>query len=135
MAVAQLDVSNQIVAFKRKMAARREALTRAYGEVRDHVRRAVDKITADVAGGRGVVPELEYRDVQGNKVLESTRARIRSCGCAVVRGVIPRDVASEWFGQVSEYLETNHYEQREVEKRSMDKYFSGLKAGQPQVFN
>jgi len=135
MAVAQLDVSNQIVAFKRKMATRREALQRAYGEVRDHVRRAVDKIAADVAAGRGVVPELEYRDIQGNTVPEATRAWIRSCGCAVVRGVIPRDVASEWFGQVSEYLETNQYEQREVEKRSMDKYFSGLKAGQPQVFN
>jgi hypothetical protein len=45
------------------------------------------------------------------------------------------DLARDWFAEVSEYLKTNHYEQLEVEKRSLDKYFSALKAGKPQVFN
>ena len=135
MAVAQFDVSNQIVAFKRKLAPRREALKRAYAEVRDHVRRAVDNIRRDVEAGRGVVPELEYRDIRNNTVPDAARQKIRAMGCAVVRGVFPGELAREWFAEVSEYLETNNYEQRELEKRSMDKYFSGLKAGQPQVFN
>jgi hypothetical protein len=135
MATPQLDVSNQILAFKRKLAARREALQRAYGEVRDHVKRAADIILKDVEAGRSVVPELDYRDIKSNTVPDATPQRIRSTGCAVVRGVFPADLAREWFAEVGEYLEINHYEQREVEKRSLDKYFSGLKAGQPQVFN
>jgi hypothetical protein len=60
---------------------------------------------------------------------------MRKSGCAVVRGVFPADLARDWFAQVGEYLETNHYEQLEGEKRSLDKYFSALKAGKPQVFN
>ena len=69
------------------------------------------------------------------RLSEGTRQAIRRTGCAVVRGVFPASVASDWFAELGEYLETNNYEQREVEKRSLDKYFSALKAGKPQIFN
>ena len=49
--------------------------------------------------------------------------------------MFPADLARDWFAEVGEYLDTNHYEEREGEKRSLDKYFSALKAGKPQVFN
>ena len=60
---------------------------------------------------------------------------IRRTGTAVIRGVFPASVASDWFAEVGAYLEENHYEEREIEKRSLDKYFSALKAGKPQIFN
>ncbi len=135
MAGAEIDVRDQIVAFKRGLAPRRETLQRAYGEVRDYVRRAADTVQAGLAAGRPVVPELAYRDIRGNTVPEAVREAIRSTGCAVVRGVFPVGVATGWFAQLGEYLEANHYEEREVEKRSLDKYFSALKAGKPQIFN
>jgi hypothetical protein len=132
---AEFDVRDQITAFKRKLAPRREALQRAFADVKDHVRRAVDKIRSEVAAGRSVVPELNYRDIRNESVPEALRQSIRNTGCSVVRGVFPADLARDWFGQVGEYLETNRYEQLEGEKRSLDKYFSALKAGKPQVFN
>jgi hypothetical protein len=132
---AEFDVRDQIIALKRKLAPRREALQRAFAEVRDHIRRAADIVRSEVAAGRGVVPELEYRDIRNNTVPEALRLSIRKTGCVVVREVFPADLAGEWFAQVGEYLETNHYEELEGEKRSLDKYFSALKAGKPQVFN
>ena len=63
------------------------------------------------------------------------KAAIRKTGCAVVRGVYPEALASDWFAEVGAYLEDNHYEEKEIEKRSLDKYFSALKAGRPQIFN
>jgi len=131
----EFDVRDRIIAFKRKLAPRRDALKRAFAEVKDHVSRAVGTIRKDVAAGRAVVPELDYRDIRNNTVPEALRQSIRKSGCAVVRGVFPADLARDWFAQVGEYLETNHYEQLEGEKRSLDKYFSALKAGKPQVFN
>ena len=135
MGSVDLDVRDQIAAFKRKVAPNREALKRAYGEVKDHVSRAADSILSDVAAGRPVVPELEYRAIRDGQVPEDVRRSIRRCGCVVIRGVFPSSVASGWFAEVGEYLETNRYEEREVEKRSLDKYFSALKAGKPQIFN
>ena len=131
----QVDVRDQIVAFKRKLAPNRDALRRAFGDVKSHVSRAADSILTDVAAGRPVVPELEYRDIRDGKVSEAVRRSIRSSGCVVIRGVFPAPLASDWFAEVGEYLETNRYEEREVEKRSLDKYFSALKAGKPQIFN
>jgi len=118
---AEVDVRDQIIAFKRKLAPRRDALKRAYADAKDYVRRAADIILSQVAAGRAVVPELDYRDIRNNVVPEAIRQSIRSAGCAVVRGVFPSDLASNWFGEVSEYLETNHYEQLEGAKRSLDK--------------
>ena len=129
------DVSDQIAAFKRSLAPRRDALKRAFAEVRDHVTRAAETIQNEQRAGRPVVPELGYQEIREGKVSEAARARIREAGCAVVRGVFPTSVASGWFNDLGEYLETNRYEEREVEKRSLDKYFSALKAGRPQIFN
>jgi len=135
MAVEAINVSDRIVDFKRKMAPRRDALKRAYASVTDHVRRATEIIHTEVAAGRPVIPEVEYADIKDSKVSEAARQAIRRTGCVVVRGVFPEALAREWFAEVGEYLETNRYEAREVEKRSLDKYFSALKAGKPQIFN
>ena len=135
MAEPEDDVRDQIIAVKRRLASNREALKRGYLSVKDHVRRAADNIRRKVAAGRTVVPELEYRDIRTDKVPETVRQSIRTSGCAVVRGVFPASVASDWFAELGEYLEVNHYDEREVEKRSLDKYFSALKAGKPQIFN
>ena len=125
----RIDVKDRIAAFKRSLAGRRDVLTRAFDDVRGHVRRAADAIQAAVAAGRPVVPEVDYRTIRDGHVPETTRVAIRRTGCVVVRGVFPVAVASGWFDELGVYLETNRYEEREVEKRSLDLYFSALKAG------
>jgi hypothetical protein len=130
-----VDVTREIAAFKRSLAARRDVLKRAYDEVKSHVSRAADAIQADVAAGRAVIPEVDYRSIRDGDVSEATRVAIRRTGCVVVRGVFPASVASGWFAELGEYLDLNHYEDREIEKRSLDQYFSGLAAGRPQIFN
>ena len=130
-----IDVTGRIVAFKRSLAPRREVLTRAFGEVTDHVRRAADAIRTDAEAGRPVVPEIAYGDIRDGKVPDAITAAIRKTGCAVARGVFPSQVASDWFAELGEYLAANRYEERETEKRGLDKYFAALKAGKPQIFN
>ena len=74
-------------------------MKRAYADVKDHVSRAADSILRDVAAGRPVVPELDYRDIRDGKVSEAVRQSIRSTGCAVIRGVFPAALASDWFAE------------------------------------
>lgn len=131
----EFDVSGEVVAFKRKMAPRRGELKRAFDDVRGSVMRAADKIRTDNAAGRPTVPELAYADIKAGKISDATRASIRKSGVAIVHGVFPSSQASDWFEEVGRYIEENDYEAKEVEKRSLDKYFSALKAGKPQIFN
>jgi len=130
-----IDVSERIVAFKRSLASQREVVNRAFVEVKDHISRATDGIRAAVAAGRQAVPEINYSDIRDGKVPDESRAAVRRTGCAVVRGVFPSQVASDWFDELGEYLAVNRYEERETEKRGLDKYFAALKAGRPQIFN
>jgi hypothetical protein len=129
------DVTDAVIAFKRAMAPRRAVLKHAFEDVKGHISRAAEQIRADADAGRPVVPELEYAAIRDGRVPDDTRAAIRRTGTAVIRGVFPAAVASEWFAEVGHYLDENQYEQREIEKRSLDKYFSALKAGRPQIFN
>ncbi len=131
----EFDVSDEIVAFKQRMAPRRAELKRAFADVKDYVSRASETIQKNLSAGRPNVPELDYRDIKAGKISDATRAAIRKSGCAVVRGVFPTSQATGWFEEVGRYLEDNEYEKKEVEKRSLDKYFSALKAGKPQIFN
>ena len=132
----EFDVSDEIVAFKRKMAPRRAELKRAFDDVKGYVSRASDTIRKNLAAGRPNVPEVDYyKDIKAGKISDATRKAIRQSGCAVVRGVFPASQATDWFEEVGRYLEANRYEEKEVEKRSLDKYFSALKAGKPQIFN
>ncbi len=129
------DVSDQIVAFKRQLAPRRAELKRAFVQVRDEVARAVERIRADDVRGRPTIPELAYADIAAAKVSDSIRSAIRATGVAIVRGVFPPDQAAAWFDEIGRYLDENAYEAKEVAKRSLDKYFSTLKAAKPQIFN
>ena len=116
--------------------ATRERLKRAYDDVRGFVMRAAEKIRSDNAAGRADRAGTRLRGHQGRQE-SPTRRRTRSARAAVaiVRGVFPASQAGEWFDEVGRYLEENEYERKEVEKRSLDKYFSALKAGKPQIFN
>ncbi len=129
------DVRNEIAAFKQRMRSRRADLQRAFAEVRDHVTRAADRIRTDDAAGRPTVPDLAYADIKAGRVTDKTRQAIRASGAAIVRGVFPANEATEWFEEVGRYIEANRYEEREAEKRSLDRYFSALQAGTPQIFN
>jgi Gig2-like len=131
----EMNVTDRIVSFKRSLAPRRDALARAFEEVKDHVTRAAAAIQNRTAAGQAVIPDLQYDDIRDGSVADESREAIRRTGCAIVRGVFPETVASGWFAELGEYLKTNHYEQREIEKRSLDKYFSALQAGKPQIFN
>lgn len=131
----EFDVKDKVVAFKRAMAGRGDAIKSAFCDVRDHVRRRADAIQADNAAGRAVIPEIHYRSIADGTISEASRQAVRASGCAVVRGVFPETQARGWFDELGRYLEDNDYDAREVEKRSLDKYFSQLKAGKPQIFN
>ena len=136
MGDAQIDVRDRIVAFKRSMAPRREDLKRAYADVTDHVRRAVETILSDLAAQRPVVPEINYADIKSGQVPDASapcdpqEPAARSCAACSPR--VSRATGSRSSATISRPTD---YEEREVEKRSLDKYFSALKAGKPQIFN
>ncbi len=99
--------------------------------IQDEMRREMDVIGAK---GRDVIPDLAYADIAAGSVPDATRAEIRARGCAVIRGVYdPAEVAA-WNDEVGDYIDRNDYLTKAKEKAGIDKYFSDLDAGTPQIF-
>ncbi len=124
-------VADQIVAFKRNMAPRRDVLKNAYDDVRlRHAAPPTLSAPTTPPAFRSTIPELAYADIKDGKVSDATRSAIRMTGCAVVRGVFPDAQATEWFDEVGPYLEDNEYESKEVEKAQPRQVFLGAE-GRP----
>lgn len=132
-----LDVTDKIIAFKRSLAPRKGELKRAFDEVSAHIEHEVEAIRTATAAGRAVIPEIGYDAIRDGKVSPALGEAVRRSGCAIVRGVFPRAVASGWFDEVGEYLESNKYEARWAERGNLDKYFAEVKSktGKQQMFN
>ena len=105
-----------------------------FSDVQSAMLREVEAITTAAAAGKPVIPELAYDDIANDRVSQATRADIRHRGCAVIRGVFDPVQVNEWNDEIGAYIARNDYLAKAQEKAGLDKYFSQLKAGAPQIY-
>lgn len=82
-----------------------------YGE--ESIRRAWVKTCSELAviteeirqKGSSVIPELSFDEFQN--IPNAEIARLKNVGCFVIRGVIPREEASEQFKKLKKYVTEN----------------------------
>jgi len=95
------------------------------------------EVNAVVREGRngGAVPELHYSDLAAGQVPGPVADKIRRRGCVVVRGVFPASRIASWNDQIGEYVERNHYAERQKSRVGLDRYFATLAATSPQIYS
>ena len=93
-----------------------------------------DEIAAVKAEGAAAVPSMTYHDLSSGVISEAQKDRIRRRGCVVIRGVFERQQAIEWNEEVGRYIDENNYYDQAKDKVGLDKYFSALASGRPQIF-
>ena len=133
---SKLGVPDQIIAFKRMLAPRRAGaeacLRRGEGSCEPRCRR--DPQGHGVPAGRSSPKSTTATSGAARFrracVRRSAEPVVRSCAASSRRRL--RATGSPSSAPISRPTTTS---EREVEKRSLDKYFSALKAGKPQIFN
>ena len=125
-------IEQQVIAAKKQL---REMLpANAFAALDASIRDEIDEIKTISAAGDSPIPQINYADVVAGHVAEGQRALIKKRGCVIVRGVFAEEQATEWNNALGEYVEKNGYYEEELKKRGMDKYFSSLAEGKPQIF-
>ncbi|MEN0088819.1 MAG: YbiU family protein, partial [Pseudomonadota bacterium] len=107
---------------------------RSFREVSDAVAADVEAIQNRQAKTGSAVPELSYKAVETGSVSAAERDAIKQAGAVVIRGVFSRQQAESWNAELGEYVEANDYFAKAKQKAGIDKYFSDLDAGTPQIF-
>ncbi|MBL8205578.1 MAG: DUF1479 family protein [Blastocatellia bacterium] len=94
----------------------------------------MDEVAVVKAEGAAAVPQITFRDLQLEAISTTQKDRIRRRGCVVIRGVFDRQQAMAWNDEISRYIDENHYYEKAKDKVGLDRYFSTLAAGRPQIF-
>ncbi|MDO7622183.1 MAG: DUF1479 domain-containing protein [Loktanella sp.] len=118
----------------KKLLTAKQDVKRAFSTVRDGIKKDVDDIRDAAAKGQATIPEVEFSKVQSGDVSPASIASIKKAGCVIIRGVFPRSQAEDWNAELGDYISSNDYLTKAQEKAGMDKYFSALQSGTPQIY-
>lgn len=133
MSLIVKDLPAAIRDAKKRLRAGLPDLAERFAQMEEHFRREVAQIVAAREAGQPVIPEIAYSDIAAGRITPAEEALVRKRGAAVVRGVYSKEQAARWNEEIGDYLTRNRYGEQKVDP-DLDKYFSKLKAGRPQIF-
>jgi len=93
-----------------------------------------DEVAAVRAEGSDAIPQLDFRSVLAGEVSAAKQDCIRRRGTVIIRGVFDRAQAKDWNDEIGRYIDVNDYSRKAEAKAGLDRYFSELAAGRPQIF-
>ncbi|MEY4751251.1 MAG: hypothetical protein RIQ60_3465 [Pseudomonadota bacterium] len=128
------DIPSAVKATQRELRASVPDLAGRYARLTEALQDEVAAVRAETAAG-GAVPEIAYADVAAGRVSDAIKARVRRRGCVVIRGVFDPAQVREWNDEIVRYIDDIGYLEQAKAKAGLDKYFSTLSSGAPQIFS
>ncbi len=96
------------------------------------IEKEIQEIESLVAKGLSPIPEINFKDLSSAD--DNFADLVRKRGCVIVRNVFSEDRVDQWNQNLMGYVRDNDYFNKQAEKAGMDKYFSALASGKPQIF-
>jgi hypothetical protein len=127
------DIPRAVLQAQRDLRASVPDLAQRFARETEFLEDEVAMVRAEQASG-GAVPELAYADIAHGRVSPEQIARIHRRGCVVVRGVFDPAQVRAWNEEIGRYIDGNNYYEHAKAKAGLDKYFSALASGRPQIF-
>lgn len=128
------DIPAAVRASQQRLRAEVPDLAGRFARLSEALNDEVSAIRSEMLSGHAV-PEIAYADIAAGRVSPADTARILRRGCAVIRGVYDPAQIAEWNDEVVRYIDEVGYLLRMKDKAGLDKYFSALAAGRPQIFS
>lgn len=83
--------------------------------------------------GKSVIPEIDFDTLGQSGFSQQENILIKKRGCVVIRNTFDSSLAQGWNEQIGNYInEVGYYENPD---KGLDKYFSSLQEGKPQIFS
>ncbi len=133
MALAVTDLAGAIRQAKKELRAQLPNYREVFLEVEKAISEEANKIAASRARGESVIPEIQFADIEGQRVSKDKTDIVKARGACVIRNVFERSVVERWDREIGEYVEKNHLDKR-LENRAEDKYFGQLASSKPQIY-
>ena len=126
------DIDNQIKSAKEILKKKSKDYIQNFNNIKRYIDIEIEEIKRSKDLNQPIIPEINFDSIEGNN--EELIKKIKQRGCVIVRNVFNAQVINILNKELEDYININDYFTDQKKKSDLDKYFSDLKSGKPQIF-
>ena len=126
------DIDNQIKSAKEILKKKSKNYIQNFNNIKRYIDIEIEEIKRSKDLNQSIIPEINFDSIEGNN--EELIKKVKQRGCVIVRNVFSEQVINTLNKKLEEYININDYFTDQKKKSDLDKYFSDLKSGKPQIF-
>ena len=126
------DIDNQITSVKKILRKKSENYIENFNKIKDFINIEIEEIKKLKKLNQPIIPEINFDSIDGNN--DELIKKVKQRGCVIVRNVFNKEIVNNLNKELEDYINTNDYYTDQKKKSDLDKYFSDLKSGKPQIF-
>jgi len=126
------NIQEIIIQEKKNLKSKSENYKENFLQIEKYITSEILKIEDLKKNNQNIIPEVKFDDLNLN--LEEFKLKVKKRGCVVIRDVFDDNLITQMNKDLEQYIEENNYYEDQKKKADIDKYFSDLKSGKPQIF-
>jgi hypothetical protein len=103
-----------------------------FSKIENFIEKEIVQIENSKISAENIIPEINFKDLSDN--LYEFKNELKKRGCVIVRDVFDDTLMHQMNKDLESYIEENNYYEDQKKKADIDKYFSDLQSGKPQIF-
>jgi len=130
-----IDIKNieQLIKEEKKILRNKSKNYREnFSKIENFIEKEIVQIENSKKSAENIIPEINFKDLSDN--LYEFKNELKKRGCVIVRDVFDDTLMHQMNKDLESYIEENNYYEDQKKKADIDKYFSDLQSGKPQIF-
>ena len=125
-----IEIQNKIISEKINLRKKSDNFVYNFKKIEKYIQKEVKIIKESKSS---VIPEIEFEDIS---IKDQTiiKDKIFKRGCVIIRNAFDKKKMEDLNDDLDKYVLENNYFEDQKKKIGIDKYFSDLKSGKPQIF-
>ena len=103
-----------------------------FSKIKNFIEKEIVQIENSKKSAKNIIPEINFKDLSDN--LSEFKNELKKRGCVIIRDVFDDTLMHQMNKDLESYIEENNYYEDQKKKADIDKYFSDLQSGKPQIF-
>ncbi len=125
-----IEIQNKIISEKIKLRNKSKNVVNNFKKIEKYIQK---EVTIIKESKDTIIPEIEFEDIS-TKDQATIKDKVFKRGCVIIRNVFDKNKVKDLNEDLDKYVLENNYFEDQKKKIGIDKYFSDLKSGKPQIF-
>ena len=117
---------------KKNLRSKSKNYRENFSKIENFIEKEIVQIENSKKSAENIIPEINFKDLSNN--LYEFKNELKKRGCVIIRDVFDDTLMHQMNKDLEAYIEENNYYEDQKKKADIDKYFSDLQSGKPQIF-